>query len=167
VALSFHVKHLPEDAARLGLSLSPLQVERLRSFLELLRERAIPAGLVAASDQKRLYQRHLLDCLRAASLFQADDQKACDLGSGAGLPGIVLATALPRCRFFLIESRRLAAGFQELAVERLRLDNVSVVVDRIESVRPQADVATARALAPPARSWAQAPPLLRRGGRLF
>lgn len=167
MATSFHVKRLTEDAVRLGFSLSGLQVERLTAFLGLLRERAIPAGLVSASDRDRLYQRHLLDSLRAASLFQADDSKACDLGSGAGLPGIVLATALPRCRFFLIESRRLAAGFQELVVERLRLDNVSVVIDRIETVRLQADVATARALAPPARSWAQAHPLLRPGGRLI
>lgn len=164
---SFHVKRLADDAARFGLSLSEQQVDRLTSFLDLLRERAVAAGLVAASDKDRLYQRHLLDCLRAASLFRDSDRQACDLGSGAGLPGIVLATALPQCRFFLIESKRLAAGFQELAAERLQLDNVTVVIDRIEAVKLQADVATARALAPPGRSWARAHPLLRPGGRLI
>jgi 16S rRNA (guanine527-N7)-methyltransferase len=163
----FHVKHLPRDAARFGLTLSDQQVDRLRTFLRLLRDRAIPSGLVAASDRNRLYSRHLLDCLRAAGLFKETDLRACDLGPGAGLPGVVLAVALPGCRFALIESKRRAAGFLELAVERLDLKNVEVVVARVEDVRQQVDVATARAFAPPERSWAAAHPVLRPGGRLI
>jgi 16S rRNA (guanine527-N7)-methyltransferase len=161
------VKHLARDAAGFGVTLSDQQVDRLQAFLQLLRERAIPAGLVAASDRERLYPRHLLDCLRAAGLFEDSDRQACDLGSGAGLPGVVLAAALPRCRFLLVESKHRAAGFLEMAVERLQLDNVTLVVGRVDDVRLQADVATARAFAPPGRSWAAAHPLLRPGGRLF
>lgn len=164
---SFHVKRLPQDAARFGLTLNDRQVDRLGAFLQLLQDRAIPAGLVAASDRERLYPRHLLDCLRAASLFEDTDRQACDLGAGAGLPGVVLAAALPQCRFVLIESKRRAAGFLELVVERLHLDNLTVAVDRVEDVRIQADVAMARAFGPPQRSWASAHPLLRPGGRLI
>jgi 16S rRNA (guanine527-N7)-methyltransferase len=131
-----------------------------------LQDRAIPLGLVAASDADRLYERHLLDCLRAAWAFRPEDGVAFDVGSGAGLPGIVLACVFPQRRFRLVEPRRRAAAFLELAVDRLGLDNVDVAIRRAEDVDDHADVVTARAFAPLHRTWATAVPLLRPGGRL-
>jgi 16S rRNA (guanine527-N7)-methyltransferase len=155
------------DAAGLGVRLSLGQAERLLRYRELLLSRAVPMGLVAEGDAPRLYRRHLLDCLAAASAFLPADRFAYDLGSGAGLPGIVLAVALPGVRFVLVESRSKRAGFLELAAEFLGLGNVEVLVARAESVRDGADVATARAFAPLERSWEAARGLLRRGGRLL
>jgi len=148
--------------------------ELLRIFEELLLSRAIPMGLISASDRGVLWDRHILDSLRAAEAFREEDGRCFDLGSGAGLPGIPLAIALPDRDLMLIESRRRGVAFLELAVDRLGLANVQVLPDRIESVVGEvaagrlspADVATARALAPIARSWRLAAPLLRPGGRL-
>jgi 16S rRNA (guanine527-N7)-methyltransferase len=139
---------------------------RLTSFGVLLRERAIPLGLVAEGDRDRVWERHIEDCLRATAAFRNEDRVAYDLGSGAGLPGIVLACALPDRRFRLIEPRRRAAAFLELTVERLYLENVEVVMARVEDLSEPADVATARAFAPFERAWPAAFPLLRPGGRL-
>jgi 16S rRNA (guanine527-N7)-methyltransferase len=154
------------DAASIGLGLEPSAATALQTYLALLRDRAIPLGLVAASDADRLYERHVLDSLRAATELRRGDRLVLDLGSGAGLPGLVLAAAVPGASFLLVEPRRRAAGFLELAVERLGLPNVEVVMSRAEEVSETVDVATARAFAPMAGSWEAAWPLLRPGGRL-
>lgn len=138
----------------------------LRVYAALLEERAISLGLVAGSDRERLWDRHIVDCLRATVAFRPEDRLVYDLGSGAGLPGIVLACALPDRRFRLIEPRRRAVAFLELAVERLGLPNVEILNTRAEELDAPADVATARAFAPPDRAWAAARRLLRPGGRL-
>lgn len=162
------MKHrLASDAAALGLSLDMTREAGLLRYLELLRDRAIPLGLVAASDAHRLYERHLLDCFRACLEFTPGDRHALDLGSGSGLPGLVLATALPMTSFVLVDSRRRAAGFLELAVERLGLENVEVRMAAAGDVNMAVDVVTARAFGPIERSWAAAWPLLRPGGRLI
>lgn len=131
-------------------------------------------GLVAPTDADVLRVRHIDDCLRAVRAFRAEDRRCIDLGSGAGLPGIPLAIALPDREFVLIESRKRRVGFLELVAEALGLENVRVLPERIEDVGDRvargelapADIATARALAPIERSWSLAAPLLRSGGRL-
>jgi 16S rRNA (guanine527-N7)-methyltransferase len=153
--------------SEIGIRLDPAQEEQILQFERLLRDRAIPGGLVAASDADRLPQRHLLDSVRAASLFTENDRLAYDLGSGAGLPGIPLAIALPRCRFTLAEARSKRSAFLELAVERLGLANVAVHAGDAESLPAGADVITARAFAPLPRTWPLAARLLRAGGRLI
>jgi 16S rRNA (guanine527-N7)-methyltransferase len=153
----------------MGLNLSQGAADGLLHFMGLLAERASPLGLISRRDVSRLYERHVLDSLRAAVLFTPEDALAYDLGSGAGLPGIVLAVAVPRCRFVLLEPRRIRVGFLELAVEALDLDNVEVAPVRAEELGPTrlADVVTARAFAPLARTWPIASRLLQPSGRLI
>ena len=122
---------------------------------------------MSEGDREGIVERHIVDSLRAAKLFGPSDRLAVDVGSGAGLPGLVLAIALPRTRFRLIEPKKRAAGFLELAVDRLGLDNVDVITQRVEDVAAESDVATARAFAPVDRSWEAACRLLRPGGRLI
>jgi 16S rRNA (guanine527-N7)-methyltransferase len=154
-------------AARIGLDLPPGGRHLLGAFANLLSSRAVPLGLVAASDRDRVLERHVLDCLRAAAAFGPQDRTACDLGSGSGLPGIVLACVLPELSFRLVESRVRAVAFLELAVERLGLTNVEIVARRVEDVEARVDAATARAFASLDRSWTAAWPLLKPGGRLI
>jgi 16S rRNA (guanine527-N7)-methyltransferase len=137
------------------------------SFAELLRTTAVPRGFVSAEDAPRVFERHVVDSLRAAVVFTDADTQAADLGSGAGLPGIPLAIALPGVRFVLVEPRPGRAAFLELAIERLQLANADVRVGRAEALPTSfADVVTTRALAPVERSWELARPALRDGGRL-
>jgi len=149
-----------------GFRLSREAESRLQAFTQLVKERAVPLGLVADSDVGRIHDRHVLDCLRALAAFRPEDRVAYDLGSGGGLPGIVLACALPDRRFLLVEPKRKAAGFLELAVDRLGLSNVEVLVRRVDQVAEPADLATARAFAPLPRAWHAACSVLRPGGRL-
>jgi 16S rRNA (guanine527-N7)-methyltransferase len=157
---------LEAAAARLEVPLREEQVRLLLTFEVLLRERAVPLGLVAGGDAPKLLERHIVDSLRAAAVVEGGDHEAIDLGSGAGLPGVVLAVARPTLRVGLMEPRRRRAAFLELAVERLGLTNAHVIPSRAEDTRAEVDLCLARALAPVGSSWALARPLLRSGGRL-
>ncbi|MEZ0235606.1 MAG: RsmG family class I SAM-dependent methyltransferase, partial [Actinomycetota bacterium] len=84
-------------AASLGVDLDDAAIERLERFERRLSEKGAPMGMVASSDLPRLRERHILDCLRATSLLP-EAGTVCDMGSGAGLPGIVLAIARPDVR---------------------------------------------------------------------
>ncbi len=147
--------------------LSRVQEASLARYGSLLRDRGVALGLVAASDVDRIGERHVRDSLRAAALLSEDDALVCDIGSGAGLPGIVVAIARPDFRVVLIEPKHRAAGFLELAVHRLRLGNAEVRADRVEDVDLSADVATARAFGSLEVSWTAAVRVLRPGGRLI
>jgi 16S rRNA (guanine527-N7)-methyltransferase len=167
------VKHgrRPEDelvagAAAVGVQVSVECARKLRAFEGLLVARGVPAGLVAESDLSRIRRRHVLDCVRAAAVVRESDGAAYDVGSGAGLPGLVIACVCPWLRLTLVEPRRRRAAFLELAVERLELSNALVRAERIQDIHEPADLCFSRAFAPLPEAWAAALPRLRPGGRL-
>jgi 16S rRNA (guanine527-N7)-methyltransferase len=165
----FHVKHEGWEALAqdVGLGeLPPGASQRLDRFIGLLLQRAAPMGMVAPGDVPVLRERHVLDSLRAAPVL-AGAVTVCDMGSGAGFPGVPLAVALPETRFVLVEVRRNRADFLEAVAEGLQLGNVEVYPRRIETLRRRFDACTARAFAPPARAWAASQRILEPRGRLI
>lgn len=153
-------------AAALEVPLTQQQAERLLAFERLLLDRAIPVGFVSEGDAGRLRTRHILDCLRSAAVVEDEDRFAYDLGSGAGLPGVVVAIARPSLSMALVESRHKRVAFLELVVEELGLENVSALASRVEDVRGPADLCFARALSSAAGTFTLARSLLRDGGRV-
>ncbi len=152
--------------AALGVRFSRSVKGLLRRFEALLRDRAVPIGLVSEGDAERIWTRHILDGMRAVAAVEPGDTDAYDLGSGAGLPGVLVAIARPDLAVGLVETRRRAIGFLELAVDELDLPNVRVVGGRIEELTDPVDLCFARALAPLRRSWSLARQCLRSGGRM-
>lgn len=138
----------------------------LAEFEALLLERAVPKGIVSRRDANRIRERHILDCLRAAAVVAPQERAAYDLGSGAGLPGIVVAIACPQLGVRLVEARRGRVAFLELAIERLDLANCEVVGLRLQDVQEPVDLCFARALAPLEEVWRLTRRLLRPRGRL-
>ena len=154
------------QAERLGVRLSPLQLDQLAATERLLQRIAIPRGMIATADAPRLWERHILDALRGAPELPAAASVA-DIGSGAGLPGLPLAIAEPTASFVLIEPRAGRAAFLEAAVEELELSNVRVFPKRVEDARGVFQVCVARAFASPLETWAAASRRLVRGGVLI
>lgn len=107
----------------------------------------IERGLLGPRERERLWSRHLLNCAGLAALV-ADDAAVCDVGSGAGLPGIVLALQRRDCRITLLEPLLRRADFLHEVVDDLGLEHVRVVRARAEEHQEQYDVVTARAVAP-------------------
>ncbi|MFB9234632.1 16S rRNA (guanine(527)-N(7))-methyltransferase RsmG [Plantactinospora siamensis] len=141
------------------------------AYAELLATDGVLRGLIGPREAPRIWDRHLLNCAAVADLIPAD-QLVVDVGSGAGLPGLVLAIARPDLRVVLVEPLARRTSFLSEAVVALDLaDSVEVVRARAEeyaagAARP-ADVVTARAVAPLDRLAGWCLPLLAPGGRLL
>ena len=134
--------------------LSAGQLTALDGFEELLREVAIPRGMIASADRQQLRTRHILDSLRAVPYIGADARLVVDLGSGAGLPGIPVAIARPDLALMLAEPRQARAAFLELVIERLGLADVEVFAKPAEELGIMAEVCLARGLGEISQTWA-------------
>lgn len=129
----------------------------------------VERGLIGPREVDRLWPRHLLNCGVLAEHLP-EGGSVCDLGSGAGLPGVVLALLRPDCPMVLLEPLLRRATFLEEVVADLHLTGVTVVRARAEDhVRTgaQYDVVVARAVAPLDRLVGWALPLLKPGGVLL
>ena len=124
--------------------------------------------VLESGEPARLWERHLLNCAGVAELLEPG-QLVLDLGSGAGLPGLVLGVLREDVTIELVEPLLRRATFLTEAVEELGLPHVSVRRARGEELAGSvlADVVTARAVAPLDRLGGWALPLLRAGGRLL
>ena len=120
----------------------------LDRFVGLLRTASETHNLIAASTLDGIWNRHILDSAQLARFEPYAGASWVDVGSGAGLPGIVIA-ALTEGPITLVEPRRLRAEFLHEAVGALGLAaRVTVLAAKIEQVRGPFDVITARAVAP-------------------
>ncbi|GAA4940273.1 16S rRNA (guanine(527)-N(7))-methyltransferase RsmG [Actinoplanes utahensis] len=136
-------------------------------YAELLATEGVIRGLIGPRETPRLWDRHLVNCGVMAPLIQPG-ASVIDIGSGAGLPGLVLAVARPDLVITLVEPLARRTSFLEEAVDALGLDNVTVLRGRAEEVDlPGADVVTARAVAALDKLAGWCLPLAAVGGRLL
>ena len=139
------------------------------TFAELLAGEATVRGLIGPREVPRLWERHLLNCAVISDLMPRGASVA-DIGSGAGLPGLVLAIRRPDLNLTLVEPLLRRTTFLELAVSRMGLDNVTVHRGRAEEMHSAPewsegfDVVTSRAVAPLDRLARWSLPLVRSGG---
>jgi 16S rRNA (guanine527-N7)-methyltransferase len=141
-------------------------------YAELLAGEATLRGLIGPREVSRLWERHLLNCAVVTELI-APGSTVCDIGSGAGLPGIVLAIRRPDIRVKLLEPLLRRSTFLESVVLKMGLSNVVVHRGRAEDVIGTAgfemgfDVVVSRAVAPMERLAGWSLPLTRPGGQML
>ncbi len=161
-----------EEACRaLGLELSDSQLALLRRYLDLLVQWNRRLDLVAPAAPDELLRAHVLDSLLLLVMIEPPEKgTVADVGSGAGLPGVVWAVARPDLWVLLLEPRRKRAAFLERVVLELRLANAHVEPLRAEeaAASPQYarrfHVVVARAVAGPYRLLQLAGRLVKAGG---
>ena len=139
-------------------------------YVEILTEEGVLRGLIGPSEPARLWTRHVLNSAAVAEMI-GPNLRVVDIGSGAGFPGIPLAIARPDLDVVLIDPLLRRITFLTEVIEKLGLDNVTVVRGRAEdqAVIDQvvsADVVTSRAVAPLDRLARWSAPLVRVGGQL-
>lgn len=141
------------------------QIERARRFTSNLATHGEERGLIGPLEVPRLWTRHILNSAIAAPYFHG---RAVDVGSGAGLPGLVLAIARPDVEWTLIEPMERRTAWLSEQVNDLGLTNVTVARMRGEEWADGRvfDVATARAVSALRTLLPFTAPLVRRGGRL-
>ena len=154
----------PEAAEGFGAAL-----DQARRYAELLATDGVTRGLIGPRETERLWDRHLLNCAAVSELLP-ERGVLVDIGSGAGLPGVVLAMLRPSLQVILLEPLLRRSVFLEECVAELGLSNATVLRARAEekaAAHIEADVATARAVAPLDRLAGWAARLLRPGGELL
>jgi 16S rRNA (guanine527-N7)-methyltransferase len=152
------------DALTTRYGLARPSAKQLQALLGLLTEDPFAPTTI---DAARAIDDHLADSLVGLELDAVRAARTiADLGSGAGLPGLPLAIALPDAHVHLVESSKRKCEFLDRAVRECDLRNVEVVYARIEQWTASVDVVTARALAPLEVVVEYAAPLLRIGGTL-
>ena len=153
----------PAAAAVFGDRL-PLAVR----YAELLAGAGVERGLLGPREAPRLWERHLLNCAGLTELLEPG-QDVLDAGSGAGLPGVVLAIRRDDIEVVLVEPLQRRATFLSEVVQELNLAHVRVVRSRLEDLagKTLVDAVVARAVAPLDRLASWTLPLLRTGGRLL
>lgn len=153
------------DAAR-GV-FAPDRLPLAERYAELLATDGTLRGLIGPREVGRLWERHLFNSAAMAEVLPRDATVA-DIGSGAGLPGLVLAIVRPDLRITLVEPLLRRTTFLSEVVEELGLDNVEVVRGRAEALHGQRrfDVVTSRAVAPLPRLLEWSMPLVAPHGAL-
>lgn len=154
------------------VALEPSEMSRLHRYLELLYVANQQFNLTAIRDPAQAWIRHVLDSLTLLPLLSSIQAKRiADVGSGAGLPGIVLAIIMPSVHFTLIEATGKKARFLTQVANDLELENVEVVNQRAEVVgqdyqrhRAMYDAVIARAVGPLPVLLELTVPLAREGG---
>jgi 16S rRNA (guanine527-N7)-methyltransferase len=154
----------PRQAAEVFGERLPLAVR----YADMLATTGISHGLIGPREAPRLWERHILNCAVMESLLP-HRVRLIDLGSGAGLPGLVLAIARPDLQVTLVEPLQRRTRWLERAVDELGLGQVTVLRGRAEEFpgRLQAPVVTARAVARLDRLYHWSWPLMPVGGRLL
>lgn len=145
------------------------RLDRAVAYANLLATEGVVRGLIGPREAPRIWDRHLLNCAVVADLIPKG-ASVVDVGSGAGLPGIVLAVARPDLTVTLVEPLARRTAFLAEAVTELDLDRtVEVVRARAEELAGStpADIVTARAVAPLDRLAGWCLPLAAVGGRLL
>jgi len=158
---------VPESETDAALSLFGDGLPLAQAYAQLLAQVATVRGLLGPREVPRLWERHLLNCAGVAALVPARCT-LIDLGSGAGLPGLVLAIARPDLQVTLLDSMLRRTAFLHEAVAALGLaDRVRVVRARAEEHRGRYDVVTARAAGPLPTVARWGAPLCQAGGLLL
>lgn len=158
------------------------QCGRLEALAGLLRDENRVHNLTAITEPEDIYRRHFADSLEALEVIRSHEKTAldtpssgllADIGSGAGLPGLALAIALPHWTITSIEATGKKVQFQNKVIERLSLENVCVIQGRAEDLahdpqyRECFDIVTARAVASLDILVELCLPLLKPGGRMI
>jgi 16S rRNA (guanine527-N7)-methyltransferase len=158
---------LIEPEPPVAASLFGGRIELAREFSRELGERGEELGLIGPLEAARLWSRHVLNCVLPAPLLRPG--LVGDIGSGAGLPGIVLAIARPDVDFVLVEPMERRVEWLRSESARLGLDNVRVERARAEDAPlvERLDQVTARAVSSLAKLIPITAQLARRGGELL
>jgi 16S rRNA (guanine527-N7)-methyltransferase len=126
---------LIQGLTQLTINLSDNQIEQLLAFIRLISKWNKSYNLTAIRQLNEMVGLHLLDSLSIAPYIQGN--RIIDIGTGAGLPGIPLAIALPDYEFVLLDSNSKKTRFVQQAILELKLKNVTVQHSRVEDYQPQ------------------------------
>ena len=142
-----------EEIEKLGIEVTDKKLEQLEKYYELLIEYNKVMNLTGITEQDEVYLKHFYDSLTISKIIDLKEENSlCDLGSGAGFPGIVIKIFYPELKIVLVDSLKKRINFLNIVIKELGLENIVAIHDRIEEFAKENeekfDIVTARAVAP-------------------
>ncbi|MFM1986621.1 MAG: ribosomal small subunit methyltransferase [Actinomycetota bacterium] len=139
---------------------------KLSQFADILAKDGVRLGLIGPREVERIWDRHILNCAALAELIP-EGHSIIDIGSGAGLPGIVLAILKPESKVTLVEPMQRRTDFLSQVKTDLNLTNVEFIRGRAENQKIKAQIVTSRAVAPLNKLLTWSFPLVEKGGKVL
>lgn len=141
-----------EETKKLGIELTSQQLEKLNQFYELLISWNQKMNLTRIIEKEDVYLKHFYDSLTLSKVIDLkQDLTLCDVGSGAGFPGIVLKICFPNLKITLLDSLQKRVNYLNEIIKELNLKNIEAIHTRAEDYakqnREKFDIVTARAVA--------------------
>ena len=140
------------EVKKLNINLTDTMLEQLDSYYELLVTENKKYNLTAITDKEQVYLKHFYDSLTLSKGIELNNQSLCDIGTGAGFPGMVLKIAFPNLKVTLVDATEKKCNFLKMVIEKLNLKDFNVINARAEEyskkTREIYDVVTSRAVAP-------------------
>ncbi len=136
----------------LGIEIDEKKLHMLEEYYKILVTENKKYNLTAISQKEEVYLKHFYDSLTITKIIKLDKQEICDIGTGAGFPGIVLKIFFPNIKLTLIESNLKKCKFLDMLKMILNLNDVKIINERAEiysiTNREKFDIVTSRAVAP-------------------
>ena len=141
-----------DELLKLNIEISDIQLEKLEKYYEILERENKLYNLTAITEKESVFLKHFYDSLTIVKIIDLNDELLCDLGTGAGFPGMVLKIMFPNLKITLIDATLKKCNFLEKVIKELNLENIKVINARVEEYakieREKYDIVTARAVAP-------------------
>ncbi len=139
------------EVKKLGIEVTDEEISKLEKYADLLKEWNEKINLTAITEKEQVFLKHFYDSLTLVKIINLDKvDNLCDLGTGAGFPGLVLKIFFPQLKLTLVDALNKRINFLDVVVKELSLENVTLVHARAEEYgkdhRECFDVVTARAL---------------------
>lgn len=141
-----------KELTKLKISITDTQLQQLEEYYNLLIEENNKYNLTNITNKEQVYLKHFYDSLTIVKIIDINNMYICDIGSGAGFPGLVLKIIFPNIKIDLVEATEKRCKFLKLVINRLQLKNIEVINERAEiyskQTREKYDLVTSRAVAP-------------------
>lgn len=157
-----------KELSKLDITLTEKQLTDLETYYYLLYKENQKYNLTTITKKEDVYLKHFYDSLTIIKSIKLKDQYICDIGTGAGFPGLVLKIVFPDIKIDLIEATLKKCNFLTLVIKTLNLKNINVINTRAEDYskenREKYDIVTSRAVAPLKHLLEYSIPLLKING---
>ena len=137
-----------EECKKININISNEQLIKLDKFYHLIIEWNKKINLTRIIDEKEVYLKHFYDSLTLNKVIELNNVRTlCDVGTGAGFPGIVLKIIFPNIKITLIDSLQKRVNYLNEIIKELELDNIEAIHTRGENYQGEFEVVTSRAVA--------------------
>ena len=141
-----------EELNKLNINSTTKQLEQLEKYYEILVTENKKYNLTAITTKEEVYLKHFYDSLTISKIIDLNNQSLCDIGTGAGFPGMILKIFYPNLSITLVDSTLKKCNFLNYVIKELKLNNIKVLNKRAEEfakeTREEYDIVTSRAVAP-------------------